>query len=784
MSQYTLNNVEVKLRTSTPANSPLQLHRLTNPIDVRIHVLCSQSSPNEQCVYTIETWIEKLMGKEWMECSPNPYEGNNIKPLFKDYNVYLITGTNEKSTNIPSAMDTVEGRFLYFEIPRQLVPMPLIFEIVLKMNTSKEKQGYKRGQEAIFRFSFRLMKHTFNDRRPIGVVCVQDIKSFHFGVINHGKTDKAAEMYSVLTNSTNNTNTNNNNNNINNNAASRNTMQTTVQDKANHAPSPASPPHKSTASYTQTNVFWDMSHQQLLSFVQNYVCHQKQMEQPAQNVSYQDLEQALKLIDIYNQNTNHQNNYYNSNNNNGSSSSSSPVSFVTNTSDDNERDLLNSDDFLDNFDVNMVESNGTNELLNGDEDLCFLDDNFQFGNISASEYLNQYVNNNYNNNSYMGLLTGNEHLNQSQWSLNNIQMQQSQYNTQHYASSNCLEQDQYIDYNTFDNYFANRDMSPKSVQKERSISNVAFNLTAANMSASSSSNDLSQFNFGQRPSVSAAESYQHKFSEQTTKQKKRNSPVRLADSSPPDGANISSASVARSLPPLPSSSSSSALSKQSYFVPRSAERRVQTNNIQVSNLQSRTRELSSNIIQPMVLISFPPEAPKEQDKLYHINIPSRNIETNLAQDLQKLSLSGNTAKDVISFKLGAVNKRDTKLHYIRRRKQKVVVFEIGDSILFGIKPNSNHINVEAMIQIVNYPGKLFLGLDNREQLPSESKKKMFVPIQKNGSTALLDTSTLPQSKRLIIVTLYAIITQANSKKLRVAIIPQPILLVPKGSIKS
>jgi len=244
-SQYKLDHVDLKLRTVTPEESPLQLHRLTNPIDVTMQVNAMNNSTNNNTnnssnngeLYSIEVRLEKLMNHQWIDCNPNPTKGNEIRPLFKDISIQMTVNNGLKSrVIIPSHVSPKDGQFLYFQIPA----MPsssspttttttattttttannnnnarhnLTFELVIKMNTSKEKQGYKRGQDAIFRFSFQLMKH---DTRTSMMTRVNQVNSFHFGIINHGKTNKAAKMYAGKgTSSTNTTTTNDNSSNL------------------------------------------------------------------------------------------------------------------------------------------------------------------------------------------------------------------------------------------------------------------------------------------------------------------------------------------------------------------------------------------------------------------------------------------------------------------------------------------------------------------------------------------------------------------------------------------
>jgi hypothetical protein len=204
-----LLNVDFKLRTNTPENSAIALHRLTNPIEATITLSANRNDlpQNNSAMHSVQIHVEKFVNQQWIQCNANPIdpkEDAKRKPLFKDYDVQFQEQLNNQMRDLsiphPQLYATSEGKSLFFQVPVlnfSNVP-PLNYFVRLKMNTSKEKQGYKRGEQAIFRFVFSLLRYEYKggSREPTAVV-QQKIESQPFGVINHGKNEKAAGQYAM-----------------------------------------------------------------------------------------------------------------------------------------------------------------------------------------------------------------------------------------------------------------------------------------------------------------------------------------------------------------------------------------------------------------------------------------------------------------------------------------------------------------------------------------------------------------------------------------------------------
>ncbi|KAF0978982.1 hypothetical protein FDP41_002052 [Naegleria fowleri] len=199
---FYIQNVNFSLHTKASPECEIQLYRLTNPMDAQITILNTypQTHPPaylSTVVYALQITLEKYISQtcQWVQCSSNdpnsttPSASNN---LFKDYDAFVIYNqTNQQSI---SQLIQTDGKSLYIQLPLQLGFYGNQFTTMTfrtKLNTSKEKQGYKRGESAIFRVVFSLLKqqqqtHTFFQNK---------YESIPFGIINHGKNSTATALY-------------------------------------------------------------------------------------------------------------------------------------------------------------------------------------------------------------------------------------------------------------------------------------------------------------------------------------------------------------------------------------------------------------------------------------------------------------------------------------------------------------------------------------------------------------------------------------------------------------
>jgi hypothetical protein len=823
---YTLHHVELRLRTNTPEDSPCQLHRLTNPIDASITVHGAQlPNSNENPMYTIEIGLEKLMDNKWIECNPNPTKGNEIRPLFKDFNVQMCIGQQKQRTIIPSNVAPQDGHFLYYQIPNFTQATFLTFQVVMKMNTSKEKQGYKRGQDAIFRFAFRLMKHTFNENHHPNITCVAEDRSFHFGIINHGKTNKAARMYAGKKEGP-----------IDQSQTSPRKspspspnpsspyqspvyqsppssvspqpstyLQPPQQQYGSHSPQPHSPYHSPVYHSPQPvqqspvqNQIWNFDQKQFLAYIQNNPQFRQQlMELAAQKRDYQDLAESLKLLSVFNQQTNpphsqpnfqqqyhpHQQQqqqyqpYYQP----SSNERESPSSIISSSTSDD--DILSSD-FLDDFDPDLVQDIEPNDLLLDDsDDIIMLDDNeFQFEDVDINEYFNQPVHHQVPpQNGFLGLLVDGPQ--QQQFNTNNQFYQVPQQQGYGFLQPQHVTIDRARDRSTMamspyekDNFdtsqfFATSPDKQRTTEtgeiKGRTIE--AFHFNPSHPSDSQTTyGDMSQYNFGAKPAVSVHKSYEKARVKSEAVHLNKKKVQRRSEEEKRESRSSSTMAPRQAARPQQSLAMGSAQLYQAnpppslYSIPSSIPSYTVT-----TTTTTRTESATWPMERHELYAYDDDDEAEESDELNRAMFDLSITDTKQQQQQQpQQQQQQKLVRFIVSSGSGSKSGR-----YVHKGKKNIPVFEIGDRIEFNVKPSGG--DLKAMLHIANFPGKSIIDFDNKSQ------NKLFTPIPDKGLTAHLDTKALknPTSKRLLAVTLY--VRMGTGKA---AIIPKSILLVPKGTL--
>ncbi|EFC37535.1 hypothetical protein NAEGRDRAFT_59742 [Naegleria gruberi] len=192
---FYIHDVNFSLHTKASPECEIQLYRLTNPMDAQITFVNThpQSTPPPHLstvVYALQIQLEKFMSQtnQWVPCTNDTPSSN----LFKDYEAnVLYNQTNNQS--ITQLIQT-DGKSLYIQLPLQLGLFSNQYTSMTfrsKLNTSKEKQGFKRGEVAIFRVVFTLLKQ----QQQLHTYFQNKYDSVPFGIINHGKNSTAVGMY-------------------------------------------------------------------------------------------------------------------------------------------------------------------------------------------------------------------------------------------------------------------------------------------------------------------------------------------------------------------------------------------------------------------------------------------------------------------------------------------------------------------------------------------------------------------------------------------------------------